>query len=177
LELNFEDSFAKGNSVLKRSNNLSYNYIMDYQALKDEIQNDPDILGYAGKSNYEIVELLNGNGYTKQVPIPISELMIWGATTQTIVDISDGALAVNTDKSSRAICMAIARLFDNPNDQTLDVSNPAIILMLDGLVAAAIITEAHKNSLLALADKSASRAENLFEQNVSINDVRSALAL
>lgn len=41
------------------------------QKIKEEIANDPDGLGYAGKTDAEIMALLNGNVYKQKVVIDI----------------------------------------------------------------------------------------------------------
>lgn len=150
---------------------------MDHQALKTEIDNDPEGIGYVGKSNSEIVDLLNGSQYTQVLPITVSGLTIWAVGTQEIVDIYDGAQPTNTNKAIRAICMGAMHLFGKSNDEEIDLTDPDVANMIDGLVAAGIVEQANKDALIAMATAPAGRSEILFGQKVNINDVRTAMSL
>lgn len=150
---------------------------MDYQALKDEITNDPQAIGYAGKSNAELVDLLNDLNFTKKVPVPVNKILIWAAQTGAIVRISDSAANSQTPEAVRAVCMGSLRVIDGAFSETVHFQNPDVMAMLDGLVAGTIITAAEKGALLSLEDAPAGRAEVLFGVPVTIDDVRKAVAL
>jgi len=149
---------------------------MDYSALKSEIDNDPENIGYSGKSNSQITELLNGNGYTKIVPVSVSNLMIWAASRGVMGKIHDGSDVTNVNAQLRSICIVAEKMIEKTESESLDITNPTVVGMLDALVAGSIISSDDKDALMAFGTVSASRAENLFNKSVTLDDVRTALA-
>lgn len=147
---------------------LSLDSAAQLQTLRDEIDNDPQSLGYSGKTNFQIAQILNTvglSGETVDVPF-VTTGEIQGAVvgseylllTAPQRDLWDAVLsAANT---SRGVPI------DNTNirGQILDTWDPGT---------------ATRSNLAALQTRSASRAEVLFGAGTIItdNDVEEALLL
>jgi hypothetical protein len=152
-------------------------------ALKDELLDDPLSLGYApyvasysnGDAQYSLNDLLNAKNYTQNVPIPIAQVVLWGAGNGALASLRSAA---TTPSAVQSVAIAADVLLSGSLAPTLDLTNPAIGTMLDALVQAAVLTADQKTSLLSLRVVPASRAEVLFGTDVVIegNMVYDALA-
>jgi hypothetical protein len=152
-------------------------------ALAAETANDPLVLGYAGRGDGALCELLNAphEDFTAHNPlVPLAALAIWAAKTGVRAKIE--AAAADAASPVRAPCLALRDLFAGLGGPAFDLSNPDNLDMADALVQAGVLVGALGNSLkaalLALGDKSpASRAEVLFGPGtvVTVDDIRRAL--
>jgi erythromycin esterase-like protein len=81
----------------------------------------------------------------------------------------------NVNHPARASCLVVREAFSSGQDIHLGLQTMRD--MLDGWVATSVITQAQKDSLLALATQPASRAEVLGFGRVTEQDLRTALEL
>lgn len=117
--------------------------VVDYVRLEDEVRNDPAGLGYAGKTDQQIADLMNQVGLNEQTiyrdDIPATEV-IEAMVSADLVAISDRQLAELTMVTSAG---------------TVDASGPNTRAILAGAFAGRLTTQA---ALTALQSQSASRA-------------------
>ena len=152
---------------------------VDAVVLRNEIETDPDGLGYATLSGPARVNLMNtpgnllspaktGTGWTKAQPlVPVGQVAQWAATPDgstggTPIDLvttasTNGALS----SAVRGAALMALRLFAGAFD-SFDVSSASDLAILGELVAAGLITPAQESSLVALGVVPCSRAEALF---------------
>ena len=153
-----------------------------YTALKQELQSDPMGLGYlqyTSVADYTAVAgLLNAPAqrFSKQIPqVPINSVLIWAATGP-LQKLYDFGHTLGNNLSLRSICLAAVQLFSTSG--YLDLSNPAITVMLQTLVDGGVLSVTDQAGLLALQNVSpASRAEMLFGAGSIVQpfDVQAAL--
>jgi hypothetical protein len=146
---------------------------MDYQALRDEILEDPERLGYANKSDYEIHLLLNAHSFTKRKPISLNRVLIWAARNSIITKLEAGA--TNQNNTVVNICKAALILLQSGALAELDVTHNDNLQMIDALVTANVFQANDRMALLALGDQPASRADVLGFASASHEDVAKAL--
>lgn len=152
---------------------------MDYIALANEINTDPLALGYAGKGDAQVANILNtvNVSYTANNPlVSLNTLSIWAAKNGVRGPIEQNAL--NNASTVQSICLAVKDLLVSMNGPSFDTSNADNKAMVGALVSAGVMTAAQQTALLALGNKSpASRAEVVLGVGVTVSplDVRFAL--
>lgn len=134
--------------------------LMDIQVLKDEITNDPNGVGYTEMTDEEIATELNAKNKQVVSPILSTELLSWAAGNGRYVGIETLSNNGAASKQVRSIAKAAIKMIERDGTK-LDTSKPEIMAMIDVLVAASAITVDDKTELLALANKTKSRAEEL----------------
>lgn len=136
---------------------------IDYVALAAEINNDPFDLGYEGLSDYEISVLLNTPGLSGQTIFraytPTEELV--AAIIRTEYD----ALSAAAKTYLNSVVLSTRQV--KTGDATLRNQ-------IGGVFAAGTTT---RDNLIAISSKSATRAEVLFGENVTVSDIDVARAL
>ncbi|MCP5246545.1 MAG: hypothetical protein H6937_11615 [Burkholderiales bacterium] len=148
---------------------------MDYQALNNEIANDPEGLGYAlhvtEKNDIAIADLLNGANVDVVGWVSRNDFLIW--TAQSIRAVIEDTATDITDplRSSALVLQSIC----NGATNGIDFSKPQNIVLLDSWVAAGKITATDKANLLTLATKQSARSIKLFGQLVTANNVARAV--
>lgn len=132
---------------------------MDINALKTEIDTDPKSLGYAGKTDKEIADLMNEIGLSNEEilrgAVPAEEML-----SAMVYD----DLILLTDIQLQIIAIYTA-------NGELDIANPNIQRIFKQIFPQG---KASRDNLLALAYRVASRAEALFNQSVNLMDVHIA---
>lgn len=131
---------------------------MNYTTLKTEIDTDPENLGYAGKTDKEIVSLLSEIGLSSET---ISRGVIDAHEVVSACVFSE--LDALSDKQQKQLSFIVSA-------GQVDTSNVKIKAIFAGLFNG---TQT-KTNLLALATRSASRGEAEFGQNPSLMDVHIA---
>ena len=136
--------------------------MVDYEALKDEILKDPRRLGYAGKTEAEVAELLNGVGAggdaAARGPVPAHEVI-----AATVPSEWEGLAA-----SAKQLYQTIVSAGE------VDVSSSNVREAVAGMLGAGTVTRAN---LAKLGSRAASRAEALGLGRVAYWDVARAKAL
>lgn len=136
---------------------------VDYQALEDEILNDPLVLGYAGKSDYEISQMMNDPGLSGETLFrsytPAEEIVaaIIRADYDALDDPGRSYLGQVVLKSAKV--------------KTGDATLRGQLADLFG------VGTTTRTNLTAVASRPASRSEILFGENSSVNDQDVATAL
>lgn len=134
---------------------------IDYAVLKTELNADPKGLGYANKSDPEAADLLNEIGGSGE---KIDRAFIDGQELMSVVNISEYATLSAIQRTAwTAIISAGTGM--------IDVNNPGTISQIGAIWSGAPVTKAN---LVALRKRDASRAEVLFGQAVSDQDVGKA---
>lgn len=132
---------------------------MDINALKTEINSDPESLGYAGETGHKVAELLNEVGLSNETvlrgAVPVEEIL------SNIVYAELNALTTKQ--------LQILALYTSNGD--LDVDNSLIQDIFKGLFGDGTATRAN---LLTLAQRACSRAEKLGLPIVKYWDVNQA---
>jgi hypothetical protein len=137
--------------------------------LRDELQNDPQGLGYAAwlpDSPGTVADLINAPTQSMIKPITCATAQIWAAAGPyaNVVDASS-----NPEHPCRASCLVVRQTFAAAVD--IHMEHPDIQLMLAAWVASGICTETQRDDLLARATQPASRADVLGLGAVTINDI------
>jgi hypothetical protein len=131
--------------------------------LHTEITTDPESLGYAGKTDPEVADLLNEVGLSGET---ILQGQIDAAEIQKQVVASEFLALSNGEQN---LWLAII----SPGAGLVDISDSNIQAQALTIWAAGTTTRAN---LVALATRSCSRAEKLFEANVSVGHLDVAKA-
>ncbi len=145
---------------------------MNYQALRDELA----LPAYEGLTDQQAANLLNAKTVSQTQPISSAELLAWsgaGGRFQRIADAAD-----NTALPGEVRSLAhVARELIRRDGTSLDLSLPDRVGLLDGLVAASILTADDKTSLEELAvGEPISRATELGIRTVKTGYVQKARA-
>ncbi|SEN71260.1 hypothetical protein [Nitrosomonas marina] len=148
---------------------------MDYQAINNEIANDPQSLGYSAyvtdKNDLAIAELLNSSTVDVVGWVSRNDFLIWAA--QSIRGVIEDTASAQSDplRSSALVLQSIC----NGATDGIDFTKAQNVALLDSWVSASKITETDKNSLLALATKPIERSVYLFGRRVTHQDISKAL--
>lgn len=149
---------------------------MDYAALYAELANDPEGIGYAGKSDAERAALLNAPTRDGWRDVTVGEIAGYALLNLAWPGIE--AAAESQDAQVRAVARSALALMTNPAIQTVELSKAdkraAFTALLDVLVAAGAITAGHKAGVLALGQIKISRAQELGFGHVQIQDIINA---
>ena len=127
---------------------------MQFAQIREEIELDPENIGYAGKTNTEIAALLNAKTRSRIDPIPVSESLAFLMRHDLLKKID----ATPIDSPIYSIVRGILVSFQMGSVQ---LDRPEVSVALDHLVAAEFITQQQKEELLAIATVKISRAEEL----------------
>lgn len=128
---------------------------MDYQALANEIKNDPTSLGYAGKRPEQIVAILN----EPRVSIQVNRGNITGEDLAGAIDLAEWSAATAAHRDY--IRMLVSA-------QAVKLSNPVVLANLGTIFNAQSKTRAN------VLRRAGSRAEELFGGPVTLDDVMRA---
>ena len=146
--------------------------------LASEIQSDPLNLGYAAllpDSPGRVCDLLNAPTRTRIGNLETRVFAIWCAETGLRSAIEDAA----ADHASplRAIALTLLDLLRGGVSDVLDLGNPANTAMLDAWQFTGKLTQAQRDSMMALAATPCSRADELGLPRVTEDDLRTALEI
>ena len=122
--------------------------MINYTALKAEIANDPNGLGYAGKTDQPVADLMND-------PAKGGTITRGAITSQTVID------AVNPNEFAALTALQLQQLQVITSTGNVDVGNTNVQGQLGKLFTAAA-SPITRSAIIALASRPASRAEALF---------------
>jgi len=132
---------------------------INYQALYGEVVNDPANIGYSGKSDEEIANLLNLKNRTKINDVRVTDRMLIGTyddpvAAETFLQKLEAAAKVNP---------LVARVVSwiSPSEGGIDAGHPNTIAMLDVLVSSGVFTTDEATKFKNLAQTTVSRADEL----------------
>ena len=139
-------------------------------SLRGELLNDPLGRGYASLGDVACADSLAEKNRTVIGSVSRPDFVIWAAAGPRAV-IEDTAL----DKAHPLRSSALAlRDFVNGNSDALDLSNAQVQGLLSAWVSLGLITQAQHDSLIGLATRTLSRAEELNLSAVHASQVRDA---
>ena len=145
---------------------------MDYQALKDEIQNDPEALGYAQHlpdDHVTVAVLLNGDdpaGATFYEQIGSSKAARIAAESGAYAAIKADAENASSSTQSKSMA-AIDTLRKSGEDFALQL--PKMRQMLQDLVDNDVLTAEQRSAFLTASERPASRAEAVLGKGTTID--------
>lgn len=128
--------------------------------LRDEIQNDPEALGYAGKTDQEITDILNTKNRNFNKPVPSTEILAWSGGNARYMKIKNTSEDTQKSDAIRSIAYAALRTIER-DGTAFDVDKADRMEMLDALVSDGTLDASDKTALTALAAKTDSRAVEL----------------
>lgn len=135
------------------------------QKLKTELDTDPIGRGYSGMGDAAVSESLSMNKDRSFVcDVDCGTMLRWCARHDGILILERGA--GHAAKPVRSACKTALELLRNPKVETLDLSDPEVQALFDGLVAAGLFTSAEKEDLEDLATKLVCRAFELWRVSV-----------
>lgn len=152
---------------------------MPNQALRDELLNDPDNIGYAGKTHQEMADLLNENrvfrGKQKieceRALWEMAKTGTWGALLALIEDAAAPQAQRRVAQSLRDVIMKSDRI-DGDWQPELD----ALGAMLSVMVDAGVMSGPQRLALLELRNIYVARAENFGVAVMTVELIADALA-
>lgn len=141
---------------------------MNYQALRDEIQNDPAAMGYAplveAKDWDGVAALLNGKTQTVRDTIErdvlqneLFGIVVGGNPLWFILR----AAAKDPDNPLYPLADPIVYTISSPECllKAINLDNPGVVQMMDGLAQASLITAKQREHITSLGDYLVSRAD------------------
>ena len=139
--------------------------------LTTELSTDPETLGYTGKSNGELVDILNEVRAGAQFEVTRNTTLSAGNVAEPIrsQDIVDGT----TSADFAALSAAEQRLYGSLVSREVVNLTAAMKAHFLSLFGAGTDT---RTNLAALSKRQGSRAEVLFGEQVTLEDVRKAAA-
>lgn len=145
---------------------------MDHYALKNEIENDPENIGYAGKTDQEVADLLNQKNVNRLRSISINEVLIWAGKRGAFTKLKAHR---NEPDHIGNLCETALAMFGSAD--SLDLENTDVQTMLGAFVSGGVFTQEDANSLLETATFKISRAESLGFNGLGAGDVNFARGL
>lgn len=144
---------------------------MNYEILKNEINNDPLSLGYkeengSWKSDEVICNLLNQKNIKQHSTVSISTLLIWAGKHNVFTSLKTHR---NDPDPIGNICEIGLVLLTATSELHLDDVNVQTLIAV--LVSSNVLSQNAVNELYVLSEKNYSRAEILKLGNVSIEDI------
>lgn len=157
---------------------------MNYQALRDEIENDPAAMGYAPlveSADWDgVAALLNGKTQTVRDTIErdvlqneLFGIVVGGNPLWFILR----AASKNPENPLYPLADPIVYTVSSPECllKAINLDNPGVVQMMDGLVDAGLITPEQRSHIAALGDYPASRADIIGVGSASALDCYNAL--
>lgn len=147
---------------------------MDYQALRAELQADPQGLGYAGKTPAELLALLNAP--SRSAPILAADVRRYLMIVDRWAEIARVARFGDPDPDKlRAAIRIVEALQEIPSfDLGVPAYAQAIGGGLDALIAAGLLDQDQKATILQLGAGKRSRCQELGQSAATMGDVIAA---
>jgi len=153
---------------------------MDYQALADEINNDPQGMGYdqhLPEDHVSVADLLGKDdpaGATGPIPVQPSALREYAAGGLR-VKIDQGTS--NSDAAAAATCRQLQDFMIAPNAEPLTITQGKTATLMQNLVDQGVITTQEKSDLEARFTRTLRREEAVLGKGTTVSpqDVTKAL--
>src|SRR5947209_2288822 len=136
----------------------------DYSVLKSEVMNDPTHAGYTTMTDAQVAASLNAP-VPVQGPVPMTSVLIWAAQNNVMGRMQAHANST-TDPLQSAALAVLAALQGGYG--TLDVTNSAVLSMLQAFQNAGDFTATAQAALLALGQTTTTRALSLAGWGVPV---------
>lgn len=145
---------------------------MNYAALASELSVDPLVRGYAAMTDQQAADSLNV--VDRPASVPKSDLLRYVVENAKWKGIAD--LAASPTSPYAAAAASAVRAFEPGDFDAIDLSRPAVVALIDALVAGGALVAADKTAILAMAENRRSRAAELGLSFVHAGDVQYARA-
>ena len=144
-------------------------------ALKTEIETDPTILGYASKTDVEILALITAKNIPARRDVKWSTIFKYAMTE----GFWQGIVAASRDSAHPAYQAALAavELKDIFRDDVIDTGLPIFLQLSQGLVGAGLMTSLQMDTLIAMGDEIISRADQLGFVDIGIGSIQFAMGV
>lgn len=127
-----------------------------YDRLKHEILEDPENLGYAGKTPAEIAAILNAKERTTSVPVAMPDLLAFLVKHQLLRKMA--AIGIDSPIYDAVQSMKIML---NSSISSVSLERPEIKEGVKAMLEAGFVTQAQVQELAAIATVKISRSEEL----------------
>ena len=127
--------------------------------LKEEIETDPESIGYSGKTASEILALITAQNISARRDVKWSTVFKYSMTEGFWPGIV--AASKNPDHPAYDAALAAVELKDIFRDDVIDTGLPIFAQLSSGLVSAGLITVDQRAALIAMGDILISRADQL----------------
>lgn len=150
------------------------------QILKDELENDPEKIGYAVLTkdgrDQDIADLLNTKDRPGRKLVDLWRVKLAAIENGYWINIKLAA-ATSQNETVRAVADTVISYVDDVRFSNIDMDRLSTLTMLGVLVAGGVMTQAQANDLSALANATLSRCEELFGPDSTVNaaDIADAL--
>lgn len=143
-----------------------------YEILIPELRDDPLARGYAGMTDAERLASLTAPTRSKlgTMRLGVFNQFLMGAGLLKGIRAGQD----HADPTIASICIGLMLQFQGNADRQVDPSDPDTIAMIDALIAAGIVINAHKTAFLAACSVPCSRADELGLSNLGIGHMASA---
>ena len=123
---------------------------MNYDPLVQELSK-PE---YASMSDQQAADAINAKLVMVREPIAVADVKAYSIQQGFFADIDEACN--DSDASKRKLCKNVRAWIDDAAGKlhTIDIDSSAAIIMLEGLVAFALMTRTQANELKAMANKS-----------------------
>ena len=149
----------------------------DMEKLRAEITNDPEGLGYAGKTDAEVLGLLLAENRPRLGPLEHGLLIRTLAGGGRLAKIQRAASAWADDTKDTTTSVAMVALgFFNQADSGLDPSQAADVALVNALVSTGTLSSDDRTALVDAATQTVSRATELGLGLVRLGYVQKARA-
>lgn len=147
--------------------------------LKTEIQTGPlatELAPFmAAGDDLSVAKILNRQDIASKKNVSLDNLANYLSEQGVLANIADAANdATNTGHAAARKAIATLRLSRELGIKAINMQRPANQTLISNLVSAGLMTAGQANGVKALADTLSSRAEIVFGQSVSPNDVSEA---
>lgn len=122
---------------------------MDYEKLKNEIETDSKNLGYSGKTNKEVTDLLNNNNRIRFIDANKDSVLKYLIRKEKWLAISD-----STEDAARNVVALLST-------ESFDVNGVESTLLIDSLISLSLLDEEDKSYIQDLGKEQISRAQEL----------------
>lgn len=139
-----------------------------------EIRDDPLGRVYSGMTDAQVAASLNTADRQVQGPVPINQVLRWSAGVDGIHTLRQAS--ETGPPAKRQLADAALQLVNHPHVRELDVTDPELSAMLDGLVVAGIFDQPSVDALVARGVQTLSRAAELGLGHVKNGHVQRARA-
>lgn len=147
---------------------------MNYADLRTEIDADPATLGYSGKTDADVADLMNAAVRQSSKKIPSGEAYLYLVKRLKWRGIEEASKDANNPAFNAAYTSV--KVVTGPSIN-IDLKDPVSETLLSGLVDAGLISTDDKAGLQALSEAKISRGEELGFGRVEYWDVARARAL
>lgn len=143
---------------------------MDYELLKQELNNDPSTLGYSGKTSQEKADILNARTIPKQRSLMITFRGLYEQHNlgPTMAPVVLGKIRARASANDQVMYDVEKMLY---SERGMDIGEASTSLMIDAYTSAGVFTSAEGIALKNISKVFVTRAEQIGISVVTAEDV------